>query len=125
MLTGKQKSYLRSLANRINATFQVGKDGVNENMVIDILNYLNKHELMKVSVLQNCSQTKDEIAEIFMDADIEVVQIIGKTFNSLVYDNYINYPGQLPGSVSDKETVCQCRSRRFNPGVGQNPWRRK
>ena len=53
------------------------------------------------------------------------VQIIGKTFNSLVYDNYINYPGQLPGSVSDKETVCQCRSRRFNPGVGQNPWRRK
>ena len=43
MLTGKQKSYLRSLANRINATFQVGKDGVNENMVTDILNYLNKH----------------------------------------------------------------------------------
>ena len=50
MLTGKQKSYLRSLANRINATFQVGKDGVNENMVTDILNYLNKHELMKVSI---------------------------------------------------------------------------
>lgn len=79
MLSGKQKSYLRSLANRVNATFQVGKDGVNENMIIDILNYLNKHELMKVSILQNCSQTKEEIAEIFADAEIEVVQIIGKT----------------------------------------------
>ena len=79
MLSGKQKSYLRSLANRVNATFQVGKDGVNENMIIDILNYLNKHELMKVSILQNCSQTKEEIAEIFADAEFEVVQIIGKT----------------------------------------------
>ena len=79
MLSGKQKSYFRSLANRVNATFQVGKDGVNENMIIDILNYLNKHELMKVSILQNCSQTKEEIAEIFADAEIEVVQIIGKT----------------------------------------------
>ena len=34
---------------------------------------------MKVSILQNCSQTKEEIAEIFADAEIEVVQIIGKT----------------------------------------------
>ena len=79
MLTGKQKSYLRGLANRINATFQVGKDGVNENMIIDVLNYLNKHELIKISVLQNCSQSKEEIAKIFADNDIEVVQIIGKT----------------------------------------------
>lgn len=92
MLTGKQKSYLRSLANRINATFQVGKDGVNENMVIDILNYLNKHELMKVSVLQNCSQTKDEIAAIFEAAEIEVVQIIGKTLVLYKYSENAKEP---------------------------------
>ena len=53
------------------------------------------------------------------------VQIIGKTFNSLVYDNYINYPSQLPGSLSDKETVCQCRSLRFDPCVEKIRWRRK
>ena len=92
MLTGKQKSYLRSLANRINATFQVGKDGVNENMVTDILNYLNKHELMKVSVLQNCSQTKDEIAAIFEVAEIEVVQIIGKTLVLYKYSENAKEP---------------------------------
>ncbi|MFI3328847.1 MAG: ribosome assembly RNA-binding protein YhbY [bacterium] len=79
MLTGKQKGQLRSIAHNMNALFQVGKDGVNENMVMDILKYLTKHELLKVSILQNCNQDKNEIAEIFSEYEIEVVQIIGKT----------------------------------------------
>ena len=79
MLTSNQKRQLKAMANHINAVFQVGKDGVNSNMITDVLNYLNKHELMKVSILQNCPQTKEEVAEIFKDAEIEVVQIIGKT----------------------------------------------
>ena len=79
MLTSNQKRQLRSMANHLNAIFQVGKDGVNNNMIVDILNYLNKNELMKVSILQNCSQPKEEVAEAFADAGIEVVQIIGKT----------------------------------------------
>ena len=48
-------------------------------MITDVLNYLNKHELMKVSILQNCPQTKEEVADMFANNDIEVVQIIGKT----------------------------------------------
>ena len=79
MLTSSEKKQLKAMANRINAVFQVGKDGVNSNMVIDILNYLNKNELMKVSILQNCPQTKEEVAAEFANNDIEVVQIIGKT----------------------------------------------
>lgn len=79
MLTSNQKRQLKSMANRLNATFQVGKDGVNNNMITDILNYLNKNELMKVSILQNCPQTKDEVADAFSASGIEVVQIIGKT----------------------------------------------
>jgi RNA-binding protein len=39
MLTSSQKRELKSMANRLNAVFQVGKDGVNGNMIIDILNY--------------------------------------------------------------------------------------
>lgn len=79
MLNSKQVRQLKALAHHLNATFQVGKDGVNANMITDILNYLNKNELMKVSILQNCPQTKEEVAEQFSDAGIEVVQIIGKT----------------------------------------------
>ena len=79
MLTSNEKRQLKAMANRINAVFQVGKDGVNSNMITDVLNYLNKHELMKVSILQNCPQTKEEVADMFANNDIEVVQIIGKT----------------------------------------------
>ena len=79
MLTSSEKKQLRVLANRINAVFQVGKDGVNDNMITDVLNYLNKNELMKVSILQNCPQDKNEVANIFAEADIEVVQVIGRT----------------------------------------------
>lgn len=79
MLTSSEKRQLKAMANRLNAIFQVGKDGVNSNMINDILNYLNKNELMKVSILQNCPQTKDEVALAFASNDIEVVQIIGKT----------------------------------------------
>ncbi|MBP5445947.1 MAG: ribosome assembly RNA-binding protein YhbY [Acholeplasmatales bacterium] len=78
-MTGKQKSYLRGLAQTIKPTFQIGKDGINDNMLTDIRNYLNKHELMKISVLQNCLMELDEIEEIFTDCGFTVVQIIGKT----------------------------------------------
>ena len=79
MLTSKQKQQLKGLAHHLNATFQVGKDGVTANMVKDILNYLHKNELMKVSVLQNCPMDKEEVAEAFEASGIEVVQVIGKT----------------------------------------------
>lgn len=79
MLTSNQKKQLRAMANRINAVFQVGKDGVNDNMITDVLNYLNKNELMKVSILQNCPQDKNEVANAFAENDIEVVQVIGRT----------------------------------------------
>ena len=43
MLTTKQKVYLRSLAQKIKPTFQIGKDGLNDNMANDVVNYLKKH----------------------------------------------------------------------------------
>ena len=79
MLNSNQKRQLKGMANNIKAVFQVGKDGVNSNMIIDVLNYLNKNELMKVSILQTCPQTKDEVAAQFEANGIEIVQIIGKT----------------------------------------------
>ncbi|MDY5061457.1 MAG: YhbY family RNA-binding protein, partial [Staphylococcus simulans] len=33
MLTGKQKRFLRSKAHHVNPTFQIGKAGLNENMI--------------------------------------------------------------------------------------------
>lgn len=79
MLTPKQKAYLKSLAHPLKACFQMGKEGLSENLRTDLLNYLKKHELMKVSILNNCSVSLEEIEVFLNEAEIELVQKIGHT----------------------------------------------
>ena len=80
MLTGKQKRYLRSLAHHLQPIFQVGKGGVNENLIRQVDETLEVRELIKISILNNCEDDKEEIAmEIARGARAELVQIIGKT----------------------------------------------
>lgn len=80
MLTGKQKRYLRSEAHHLNPVFQVGKGGVNENMIKTIGEAIEVRELMKISILQNCDMEKSEIAdELSKGVGAEIVQIIGNT----------------------------------------------
>ncbi|MDG5470881.1 ribosome assembly RNA-binding protein YhbY [Jeotgalibacillus sp. ET6] len=78
MLTGKQKRFLRAEAHHLSPIFQVGKGGVNENMIKQIGEALEARELIKVSILQNCEQDKDEVAsEIHKGTKGEIVQQIG------------------------------------------------
>lgn len=78
MLTGKQKRFLRSKAHHLKPIFQVGKIGVNDNMVEQISDALEKRELLKVSVLQNCLEETDVIAEkLARRTNSHIVQIIG------------------------------------------------
>jgi len=78
MLTGKQKRFLRSKAHHLKPIFQVGKEGVNENMITQINEALEKRELIKVTILQNCLDDKEVIAtELVEGTDAELVQIIG------------------------------------------------
>jgi RNA-binding protein len=80
MLTGKQKRYLRSMAHHLNPVTQVGKGGVSDNMIEQIKLALEAHELIKVSILQNCEEDKDVIAaELAERSGAELVQLIGKT----------------------------------------------
>ncbi|HZH61399.1 MAG TPA: ribosome assembly RNA-binding protein YhbY [Metabacillus sp.] len=80
MLTGKQKRFLRSEAHHLNPIFQVGKGGVNENMIKQLSDALEARELFKVSVLQNCEDDKNTVAEeIINGTGAELVQIIGNT----------------------------------------------
>ncbi|MED5017096.1 ribosome assembly RNA-binding protein YhbY [Paenibacillus chibensis] len=80
MLTGKQKRYLRSLAHHLDPIFQVGKGGTNEQLIKHINEAIEKRELMKISVLNNCLEDKHEIAEELADkTEAELVQVIGST----------------------------------------------
>lgn len=80
MLTGKEKKYLRGLAQTRRALFQVGKDGVTSNMIATISDSLEAHELVKVAVLKTCSAEINEVAlDISAGTRSEIVQTIGRT----------------------------------------------
>ena len=79
MLTGKQKRFLRALASQERATFQVGKDGLSYNIYNTVNDYLDVHELVKISLLKTCSQEIREVAlDLSANTNSEVVQIIGR-----------------------------------------------
>lgn len=78
MLTTKEKVYLRSLAQKIKPVCQIGKDGLSDNLMETVLAYLKKHELMKISILQNSLVEAEDCMEFFGSEGIEFVQSIGR-----------------------------------------------
>jgi RNA-binding protein len=96
MLTGKQKRFLRSKAHHLNPIFQVGKGGVNDNMIKQISEALEVRELLKVSILQNCDDDKTDVAKALASGTrAELVQIIGHTivlYKESVENKQINLP---------------------------------
>ncbi len=81
MITSKQRAFLRSLANKIQATVQIGKGGINDNMLTLIEDTLEKHELVKVHVLENSfSDPRDLCREVASLVGAEEVQVIGNKF---------------------------------------------
>lgn len=81
MLSGKQKSQLRGIAQTKKALFQMGKDAISENLIKTISDSLEAHELVKINLLKSCGITPNEAAiEIGAATHSEIVQIIGRTF---------------------------------------------
>lgn len=81
MLTGKQRSYLKSLANNLDPLFQLGKNGLTENFIIQVDGALVSRELIKINVLKNCELDPTEVAnELMEELQAEFVQSIGRKF---------------------------------------------
>jgi RNA-binding protein len=81
MLTGKQRSYLRKMANTINSILQIGKDGVNDNLVKQFDDNLETREIVKATVLNTSPSSVKEICqEIAIRTGAHIVQIIGHKF---------------------------------------------
>ena len=78
-ITGKQVRQLRSMANNLKPTVIVGKEGVTANILKQVNEGLEAHELIKVSVLcETGSQAAEAGREIADQAEAELVQVIGK-----------------------------------------------
>lgn len=81
MLTGKQRSYLKGLANSLEPIMQIGKGGVTDNVLKQIDDALNARELIKIKILNNSMlSAKDTANEIAESIRAEYVQSIGNKF---------------------------------------------
>ena len=77
-MTSKQRAYLRSLANKINAIFQIGKNGLNDNFIEQIDLALESRELIKITILETVPQENDFLAQtLALKTKSCVVQIVG------------------------------------------------
>ncbi len=80
MLSNKQKAFLRALGNSERSIFQVGKDGVSDNLIGGLSDGLKAHELVKFNLLKSCPTSANEVAVIVASkTQSEIVQIIGRT----------------------------------------------
>lgn len=78
MLTSKQRAYLKSISNKLDPVFQIGKSGVNAAQISQIDDYLRVHEIMKIRVLDNSLYSAKEASfEIAEAIEADVVQVIG------------------------------------------------
>ncbi len=78
-LKGKQKAYLRGLANRIDHRYLLGKNEPDEGFYEILDKALEAKELIKVGILQNSDQEKEELCDLLKKRlDCEIVQLLGR-----------------------------------------------
>ncbi len=77
-MTSKQRAYLRALSNKLDAIFQIGKNGLNENLIKQIDDALEARELIKISVLETAPEDNYSLAQqLALNTNSILVQVIG------------------------------------------------
>lgn len=81
MLTSKQRSRLRGIASSYDTIMQIGKGGINDNLIKTVSDALEARELIKLRVLENSDYTPREAAdELAEKLSADVVTVIGTKF---------------------------------------------
>ncbi len=80
-MTSKERAYLKGLAAKVPSLYQVGKDGITDNVIKTIDDALAARELIKGHVLENCMLSVREAAEELAEKTAsQVVICIGSKF---------------------------------------------
>jgi RNA-binding protein len=95
-LTGKQRSHLRALGHKLDPMVQLGKNGLTPGALRAIDDALGHHELIKVKLLTECPEDRDDVAtRLGSDLKAHVAQTVGRTV--LLYRRHPKKPViQLP-----------------------------
>lgn len=78
MISTKERATLRGFSNNIPDLVYVGKEGVTENVVKQVLDNLTAHELIKIKVQQNSDLTPREVCdELVKQTAAEPISVVG------------------------------------------------
>ena len=94
-LSTKQKQYLRGLGHHINPVLQTGKEGLSENMLLEIHEALERDELIKVKIGKGPLHRKEAVKILAQKLSGEVVQLLGKNillFRQKKSESRIHFP---------------------------------
>ena len=81
MITGKQRSYLKGLANQLDPLVFIGKADLTDTVIKEIDTVLNARELVKVKIQESSLLDPKETANRLADMlGAEFVQAIGRKF---------------------------------------------
>ena len=80
-LTGKQRAFLRSMANPLQPVLYVGKGGVIDTLIKQADDVLTTRELIKGKVLEMAPINARDAAQAIADAvNATMVHVLGRTF---------------------------------------------
>lgn len=78
-MTTKQRAHLKGLAMTMDPIFQIGKNSMTPELTKAIDEALDARELIKISVLKNCTEPPCMLAETLAGrTKSQVVQVIGR-----------------------------------------------
>lgn len=78
IITSKQRSELKGIAMTTDPIFQIGRSGLTDEFVEAIAEALEKRELIKINVLKNNDDDRNELAAALAERTGSiVVQVIG------------------------------------------------
>ena len=81
MITGKQRSKLKSMANGLSPGASIGKAGLTPTIIKTIDEYLAANEIIKCSIQQGIELDAKEVGnEVAKELNAEFVQAIGRRF---------------------------------------------
>lgn len=82
MITSKQRKFLKAMVHPMDPTVYIGKNGLTENTIKEMDNYLRVHELVKVKLQDGCLDDPKELANLAAEKlGAEFVQAIGRKFS--------------------------------------------
>ena len=83
-MTSKERAHLRAQGNGLETIFQIGKGGINDNLIVQVDDAIEVRELIKLRCLDTCPISPREACdEICKKLGAEGIQVIGSRF--LIY----------------------------------------